>query len=161
MHIYFKEISLHDGFKIAALPKNSRIVAGREIALCAGIKLFISSSRPITCYNCDCSADRWIMGKGKRENGRPTLNLFGTRSDGKLLMMTRDHIIPRSMGGLDLIENLRPACEICNNNRGSEMSETELAFLTAHPELVGQKLLASSILRAAKHEAHERGKRNA
>lgn len=32
---------------------------------------------------------------------------------------TRDHVVPRSLGGSDEIENLRPAHHQCNRNRGN------------------------------------------
>lgn len=32
---------------------------------------------------------------------------------------TLDHIIPRSLGGSDEIENLRLACRMCNSKRGN------------------------------------------
>ena len=35
--------------------------------------------------------------------------------------MTVDHIIPRSRGGLDILENLLPACRKCNYSRGNRM----------------------------------------
>ena len=34
---------------------------------------------------------------------------------------TREHIIPRSMGGPDIYENLALACYHCNTERGSNM----------------------------------------
>ena len=36
--------------------------------------------------------------------------------------MTIDHIQPKSMGGTSNIENLRPMCRECNNNRGTDMN---------------------------------------
>ena len=35
--------------------------------------------------------------------------------------MTVDHILPRSRGGQDLLENLLPACRRCNYSRGNRM----------------------------------------
>jgi len=36
-------------------------------------------------------------------------------------VMTVDHIIPRSKNGLDILENLLPACRKCNYSRGNRM----------------------------------------
>ena len=36
--------------------------------------------------------------------------------------MTVDHIVPKSMGGTNNIGNLRPLCQECNVNRGSDMT---------------------------------------
>lgn len=35
---------------------------------------------------------------------------------------TIDHVIPRSSGGLDVIDNLRLACHECNQEKGSGVS---------------------------------------
>lgn len=47
------------------------------------------------------------------------LNLYGVE-DGRIFMMTADHIKPRSLGGSDEIENLAPMCERCNKLKGND-----------------------------------------
>lgn len=41
---------------------------------------------------------------------------------------TLDHIIPKSEGGTNNIENLRLVCRICNNKRGSEPISNLLVY---------------------------------
>ncbi|MES2773702.1 MAG: HNH endonuclease [Bacteroidota bacterium] len=36
-------------------------------------------------------------------------------------MMTIDHILPRSLGGSDSIENLQPMCNSCNHKKGNKV----------------------------------------
>lgn len=47
------------------------------------------------------------------------------------MCFTRDHYIPRSLGGPDTIENLRPAHHFCNRDRGNgpvvELDNLEVA----------------------------------
>lgn len=146
--IFYKELSLDEGFAIAELPKHSRIVAGREISLCSGIELFMSlRGRPIKCWSCGCVADRWVSTCHPNDlRTKPCLNLYGIRAlkptkrhphpTPMLVMMTRDHIIPKSLGGVDHVENLRPGCEVCNGRRSSNMNKADTRFMLAHPELV-------------------------
>lgn len=146
MQIFYKEIPLEEGFQIADLPKHSRIVAGKEVSLASGIELFVSlRNQPIVCWKCKCVADRWVATLGKNDNkSKPVLNLYAVRMHKtkkgaiipKLVMMTRDHIIPKSHGGKDLVENLRPGCETCNGNRGNEMNKRDLKFMEQHPHLI-------------------------
>lgn len=42
------------------------------------------------------------------------LNLYALRADGKEILMTKDHIVPRSKGGLDVLPNLQTMCAPCN-----------------------------------------------
>ena len=39
------------------------------------------------------------------------------------VLMTKDHILPRSRGGKDAIENMQTMCTICNSKKGSELPE--------------------------------------
>jgi HNH endonuclease len=47
-----------------------------------------------------------------------------------------DHIIPLSLGGIDVSANKRAAHQICNVQRGNRMTSEEIAFMNAHPELL-------------------------
>lgn len=161
MEIYFKEISLEEGFAVAALSKNSRVVAGREVSLASGIGLFQSISGPITCWKCKCTADRWISTLGQNDKkSKPVLNLYATYTKktkkgqliSKLVLMTRDHIIPKSRGGKDCVANLRPGCELCNGQRGSSMSKKDVKFMENHPELICPIRLAKGLEAAKRHE---------
>jgi len=46
---------------------------------------------------------------------------------------TLDHLVPRAFGGSHKDENLRLACEECNNQRRHRMALTELLHVAAHP----------------------------
>ena len=157
--IFFKELSLEEGFAVADLPKHSRVVGGKEVSLASGIGLYNSlRGQVIKCWKCGCVADRWVASLGMNDKkSKPVLNLYASRvlppskkhpyEISRLVMMTRDHIIPKSYGGMDVVENLRPGCEICNGQRGSNMNKRDLAFMAKNPHLICQS-------RAAKGKAH-------
>jgi 5-methylcytosine-specific restriction endonuclease McrA len=48
------------------------------------------------------------------------LNLWATDEHGDEYLMTHDHIIARSLGGADKIENTQPMCSLCNAEKGVE-----------------------------------------
>lgn len=137
-YIYSRELSLAEGFQVANMPKKERHAFGKEVSLCSGILLFQSlKQNDITCYQCGLLADRWILERGVNEPpGKPIMNLYGQNSNGHFVMMTRDHIIPKSLGGVDLVQNLRPACDTCNANRGNALNAADRKFMLAHPELI-------------------------
>ena len=45
---------------------------------------------------------------------------FNLYSDDDVLM-TKDHILPKSMGGADRIENMQTMCSICNSAKGNQI----------------------------------------
>lgn len=51
------------------------------------------------------------------------LNLYGTNKHGHEVMMTKDHIIPKSKGGPDHLDNYQPMCEACNHRKGDKIDQ--------------------------------------
>jgi hypothetical protein len=83
--------------------------------------------------------------------GNPVLNLYATNSHGHVVMMTRDHIIPKSLGGKDCIENLRPACTRCNENRSNEVTPEVVEFAQNNPELIDKKRIREGLDKLKRH----------
>ena len=52
------------------------------------------------------------------------LNLYAMREDGKEIMMTRDHIIPKAKGGPNTLENQETMCSKCNSNKKDKLPKT-------------------------------------
>lgn len=48
-------------------------------------------------------------------------NLYGHNHHGTEILMTKDHIIPKSKGGPTEIANLQTMCTICNRLKGDKM----------------------------------------
>ncbi len=48
---------------------------------------------------------------------RPHFNLYGMDTDGDLVMLTKDHIIPRARGGGNHQSNLQTLCCLCNERK--------------------------------------------
>jgi hypothetical protein len=126
-------LQLQEGFDLLARPQSERTGVHRP----PGFRLFSSlHPAPIRCHFCECEADGWNLTKDRRHGGR-ILNLFaGDR------MMTRDHIVPVSLGGVDDVANLRPACAPCNSSRGNTLSEADIKVWFDRQDLVDPERLA-------------------
>jgi hypothetical protein len=87
-----------------------------------------------------------VATKGRTDyQGYPDLNLFAAGENG-LVLMTRDHIIPKSLGGVDDWRNMRPGCAPCNEARGNEVLPEDIRFAQEHPELISAERIARGML---------------
>jgi len=137
MQIYYAQADLAEGYQIlSAESKEDRLLRGRKASRPSGWNLFKAmEGQKICCRFCGIEADRWILEKGRRDHqSPPVLNLYGgTR------LMTRDHLIPKSLGGTDAVANLAPACAPCNEARGNKVTDEDIQFAIAHPQLISQE----------------------
>lgn len=82
-------------------------------------KLLNFRTHGIVCVRCGSRGAFFSKeGKGKRAH----LNLYSFDVQGKPIMMTRDHIKPRSKGGTNRLYNMQTMCENCNKKKGDEYS---------------------------------------
>ncbi len=149
MYIFYTELSLEQGFSVLEVEtKDDRLVNGKTISRPSGWRLFSAlKGQPIRCWSCQAAADRWVMEKHRRDKvGSAVLNLYAGTT-----MMTQDHIIPKSLGGVDAVENLRPACARCNEKRGNDVSPEVIRFAKEHPELVDERRIKAGLESLQRH----------
>lgn len=85
-----------------------------------------------------CSREGTVMMLDVHRNiySRAHFNLYAVEG-GKLILLTRDHIVPRSKGGRDHLDNLQTLCTECNAFKGDkDMTLGELRALVFSEELV-------------------------
>ena len=88
-----------------------------------GFKLFRKERDNLKCCVCGIEASEWRTSKFF---GIRCLNLYAKNSVGKTVLLTQDHIIPRSLGGCNSLHNLRIMCQPCNVKRGNNATIFEL-----------------------------------
>lgn len=49
------------------------------------------------------------------------LNLYAIDKDGNEVLMTKDHINPKSNGGQDILDNMQTMCKTCNERKGNKI----------------------------------------
>lgn len=88
----------------------------------------------LTCINCGLTGcflalERFLYDEGGDEGEKEGqgfhLNLYALDELGREVLMTKDHIIPKSKGGADNLENLQTMCTRCNGNKGATMPTSE------------------------------------
>lgn len=67
--------------------------------------------------------------------------------------LTKDHVVPKSKGGRDIIENVVPACSVCNQAKGDVMPECGCAFCARAVEFYEKQFEGVAVIR--KHWEHD------
>lgn len=74
-----------------------------------------------SCVCCKCGLKGSFFAKEKTDKDDSYhLNLYGIK-EGKEILFTKDHIVPKSLGGKDKIENYQTMCSICNFEKGNKL----------------------------------------
>lgn len=88
-------------------------------------------------------------GPGRSKFNNWHFNLYGKNHIGVEVMLTKDHIKPKSAGGSDALTNLQPMCEPCNTNKGS-MHMEEFMALNSNENFVWDFNKAQHVIRRLK-----------
>lgn len=76
------------------------------------------------CKCMKCGIEGKYFAKEKHLNDKSFhLNLYAIDKNGEEILMTKDHIIPKSKGGADDISNYQTMCEKCNEEKGNKLEE--------------------------------------
>lgn len=100
-----------------------------------------------TCVCCGKQGTHFRL-CGDPDTSRRHFNLYA--DDGTLI--TKDHIVPRSKGGPDCVENMQTMCITCNKEKGNK-SEITIPYIVAVKKDEGKELVFRDIRKAARHIA--------
>jgi len=104
--------------------QKSRIILDGHQVRNSSIRLQTFKAKGVICCDCGRVGSFFAL---ERSAGSiiPTchLNLYAIDTDGNEVLMTKDHIIPKSRGGKDILENLQTMCMPCNNKKGNKIIE--------------------------------------
>lgn len=97
---------------------------------------YLTFNQNLECVNCGLKGRFLALEKcindpggneGRKEGQGFHLNLYALDNLGREVLMTKDHIIPKSKGGTDDLSNLQTMCTHCNENKSNIMpTEKEL-----------------------------------
>ena len=135
------------GEKVSRQQKSNIIVDGFDV--------YAKSLRYMTFYKkgveCVCCGKKGTHFKlcGDEKTNRRHFNLYA--DDGTL--MTKDHIVPKSKGGMDNIFNMQTMCVDCNKAKGSDCDEVKVECIVGYKEKTEKEIIFRSLEKAAYHIA--------
>ena len=80
-------------------------------------RYFVFRNNP-KCVACGLEGSRIMLDVNPGDQS-PHFNLYG-EEDGRLVLLTKDHIVPKSKGGEDDLMNFQVMCATCNNLKAAE-----------------------------------------
>lgn len=88
-------------------------------------RLILFKNQPY-CVCCFRTGNTFFLEKDLWSNISPHLNFYHRDIGGKIILMTKDHILPRSLGGKNHQSNYQTMCYKCNeakDNRNISVQE--------------------------------------
>jgi len=109
-----------DGYKIKVKMNSIRYKVFYQ-SYCLGDKT-------IKCKDCGVKATHFALEQHRhqviKQNCNPMahhFNLYGIDDNGNEILFTKDHIVPKSKGGKNCIDNMQVLCTKCNLKKGNKI----------------------------------------
>jgi 5-methylcytosine-specific restriction endonuclease McrA len=104
---------------------NGAILLDGDRVSTSSLRLRMFKKKGIDCVGCGVKGSFFVKERNLKtaqtnDECRFHLNLYAIRKDGADILMTQDHIVPRSKGGANLMENLQLMCMKCNQKKGDK-----------------------------------------
>lgn len=109
-----------NGKKVRKKVKRQRVVfAGHEVCI-NSLRLACFKVHGVVCAKCGVVGQFFAVEihNGAPEGQRHHINLYAVK-DGEEVLMTQDHVIPKSKGGANTTENSQTMCSYCNKEKGA------------------------------------------
>ena len=109
--------------------KKQKVCFDGEMINMASQRYQVFKTKGIVCCKCGIQGIHFIMERHYPHKGKPEgpfhFNLYAIDKEGSEVLMTKDHIIPKSKGGKDFLNNFQTMCEPCNANKGDNLCHSE------------------------------------
>lgn len=116
--------------------RRARLHKGQDFGIFEGLAVRLTThtintfvEKGCKCVKCGLEGSYFALERHPNAIGigrRFRLYLYGVNELGEEVTMTRDHILPKSLGGKNSIDNHDPMCVICNRNKSNYVEETSI-----------------------------------
>jgi hypothetical protein len=82
------------------------------------------ATKGVRCVRCGITGSYFAIERGMKNNPMKFhFNLYGKDEKGREIMLTKDHILPRSKGGKNMLFNYQPLCYKCNHEKANKVED--------------------------------------
>lgn len=86
---------------------------GKEWPVNMGSLRYQTFARSLQCSVCGLTGSVMVLERDHGKSCMPHFNLYAIEGE-DMVLMTKDHILPRAKGGKDHLDNMQTMCAICN-----------------------------------------------
>mgnify|MGYP001290534608 CR=1 FL=1 len=83
------------------------------------------AEKGIVCKRCGLKGTHFALEKHQNVGDKYHFNLYGITKHGEEVMLTKDHIIPRSKGGKNKLDNYQTLCIKCNSKKSDSVENVK------------------------------------
>jgi len=83
------------------------------------------AEKGIVCEKCGLKGIRFALERHRDVPNKYHFNLYGITKYGEEVMLTKDHIIPRSKGGRNNLNNYQTLCVKCNSKKSDSVQNVK------------------------------------
>ena len=120
-YIRCKTLTLEEAFKYIGRRKKHTFGEKRVGTKSNRLKCF--KFHGVVCKHCGAVGVFFAIEKARDASDCWHLNLYAYNANNEEVLMTADHVIPRSRGGCNELENLQTLCTDCNFKKDNKLEE--------------------------------------
>lgn len=99
----------------------------------------------LSCMRCDTKATHYAICRyttdGNKNNKKYNIAFFHLDDDFDIVVHTKDHIVPKSQGGVDSFANYQNLCFLCNQTKADDFSEDDVEVLSTKRDMLPTKTM--------------------
>jgi HNH endonuclease len=105
-------------FRTEKLTKKQYMSAdGRPFMVNMDSQRYAVFAQSLSCVDCGLVGEAMIL-DGSKDGTSAHFNLYGLNANKELIMLTKDHLKPKALGGKDVLSNYITMCDKCNCKKG-------------------------------------------
>jgi 5-methylcytosine-specific restriction endonuclease McrA len=93
-----------------------------DMMMVTSVRMRTFKHKGCRCASCGIEGTVFMKDRHTPEE-RWHFNLYAEKDDGEMVMMTKDHIMPRSKGGSNALRNMQTMCLTCNQEKADKVPE--------------------------------------